>query len=94
MPTVVVDCAAVFTTISRILHARHPKNPGSGTWRSLDYDRWPYVLKTKAHRCREQAEREDDLHHWLGNDYVDKLAKAAAWWGSPPRHHAENAGLH
>ena len=43
------------------------------------------VLKTKAHRSREQAERDNDLKNFEGNEAADREAKrSASKHGHPP----------
>merc|ERR1711973_755484 len=81
--TLVVDCAAIISNATKHEHARHYKNPAAGLWRWLPLHQWPHVIKTPAHRSREQAEREGDLLNWEGNYRADVAAKQAALKGEP-----------
>ena len=65
-------------------HAKYYKSPAAGLWRQVPAHRWPEAFKTKAHRTKKQARRENDLEDWEGNRRTDLAAKAAALRGEPP----------
>ena len=65
-------------------HAKFCKNPAVGLWRQVPASKWPAATKTKAHRIARQAELEDDLANWKGNEQADLAAKAAALADDPP----------
>ena len=83
-PHLVVDCSAIVANATKPWHACYYKNSAAGFWRLIDQARWPAVDKTKAHRTREQAEAENDLTNWTGNDLVDEAAKAIALHNDEP----------
>ena len=83
-PHLIVDCSAIVANATKPNHACYYKNPAAGFWRLIQQARWPKVDKTKAHRTKEQAEAEDDLTNWTGNDLVDEAAKAIALQGDQP----------
>ena len=83
-PLLVVDCAAVVANAAKPHKAKSFRNPAAGLWKWIPQEYWPTVLKTKAHRTKEAAIKEDDLQNWIGNDMADRAAKEAALAGERP----------
>ena len=80
---IIADCSSVVTTLIKSkIEAMDWKRPHAGFWAEANFE-GVQVIKTKAHRSREEAEACGDMEHFIGNEEADTAAKKAAKAGLP-----------
>ena len=76
---IAADCASVIKSITYGPgYATDYKRPMGGVWRQVQWGNIGEAIKVRAHASRKEAEEEQWLRHWMGNDTADGLAKRAA----------------
>jgi len=86
--TIYADCMAVIIGWGKAWRDLRGKSRHDGLWKQIFEAREGLeveVLKTKAHRSKEQAVREGDVGNYEGNEAADREAKRSAnAHGHPP----------
>ena len=76
---IAADCASVIKSMTYGPgYATDYKRPMGGVWRQVQWGNIGEAIKVRAHASRKEAEEEQWLRHWMGNDTADELAKRAA----------------